>query len=105
MLSLLQGDTNIRYYEVTNEEPFVFSLSMHQSTVSVRGVGILPKRLVNVREHEICRFYRVVQTKGIVEPLSMIVPRKVSALVNKLNKLSCNLSTSHFTSLPTLYSV
>ena len=83
-----KGDTNIRYYEVTNEEPFVFSLSMHQSTVSVRGVGILPKRLVNVREHEICRFYRVVQTKGIVEPLSMIVPRK-SEMLQKDVYLPC----------------
>ena len=56
--------------------PYAHFLSMYQSNTSQRGVGVLPKRHVNYMECEVMRFYKL-QTKGIVEPIAMTVPRKV----------------------------
>ena len=49
---------------------------MYQSNATQRGCGILPKRFVNFRECEVMRFYKL-HAKGMVEPVSMTVPRKV----------------------------
>lgn len=51
-----------------------------------RGLGIMPKRGVNTAICEVFRFYKLHATRGMCEPISMIVPRKVNAL--KCNKLS-----------------
>ena len=73
----LQGDTVIRYFEIVDEAPYVFFLSMYQGNGPQRGVGIMPKKEMKFMECEVMRFFRL-QVKGIVEPLSMTVPRKVS---------------------------
>ncbi len=50
------------------------------------------KRGVDVNECEIFRFYKLVTLKGLVEPISMIVPRRVS----KTTKSDASLSeTNH----------
>lgn len=56
--------------------PYAHFLSMYQSSASQRGVGVLPKRHIHFMECEVMRFYKL-QTKGIVEPIAMTVPRKV----------------------------
>lgn len=38
--------------------------------------GVMPKRGLDVSSCEVFRFYRLVAVKDLVEPLSMIVPRK-----------------------------
>lgn len=38
--------------------------------------GVMPKRGLDVTNCEVFRFYRLVAVKNVVEPLSMIVPRK-----------------------------
>lgn len=38
----------------------------------------MPKRGLDVSSCEVFRFYKLVTTKGLIEPLSMIVPRRVS---------------------------
>lgn len=38
--------------------------------------GVMPKRGLNVNACELYRFYRLICVKDLVEPLSMIVPRK-----------------------------
>lgn len=38
--------------------------------------GVMPKRGLDVTACEIFRFYRLIAIKDLVEPLSMIVPRK-----------------------------
>ena len=72
-----QGDSQIRYFEITDESPYVFYLDMYQSNVPQRGAGVLPKVSVDYMHCEVMKFYKVQHTKGIVEPISMKVPRKV----------------------------
>lgn len=43
--------------------------------------GIMPKRGLDVSSCEIFRFYKLITTKSLIEPVSMIVPRRVSAVV------------------------
>ncbi|XP_045480101.1 coronin-2B-like isoform X2 [Harmonia axyridis] len=71
-----RGDGNIRYYEVTEEYPYVHFLNQFLSGFPQRGLGVMPKRGLNTSICEIFRFYKLHATKGICEPISMIVPRK-----------------------------
>ncbi|XP_065883807.1 coronin-1A-like [Dysidea avara] len=70
-----KGDTQIKYFEIVDSSPYAHFLTMYQSSVPQRGVGVLPKRNVNFMECEVMRFYKL-QTKGIIEPIAMTVPRK-----------------------------
>jgi len=71
-----KGDGNIRYYEITNDDKFVYWLSEFKSNVPQRGIASLPKRALNVSECEIARLYKVSGDGKIVDPISMQVPRK-----------------------------
>ncbi|XP_043084825.1 coronin-2B isoform X2 [Puntigrus tetrazona] len=71
-----QGDGNIRYYEVSAEKPFLRFLMEFRSPAPQKGLGVMAKRGVDVSECEIFRFYKLVTLKGLVEPISMIVPRR-----------------------------
>lgn len=39
--------------------------------------GVMPKRGLDVSTCEIFRFYKLITTKSLIEPISMIVPRRV----------------------------
>ncbi|KAF6715853.1 Coronin-1B [Oryzias melastigma] len=69
-----KGDCTIRYFEVTDESPYVHFLSLYSSKEPQRGAGFLCKRGVEVNKCEIARFYKLHERK--VEPISMTVPRK-----------------------------
>ena len=71
-----RGDGNIRFYEVMTESPWLCYLSQFVSGAPQRSVGVLPKRGVDVMSCEIFRLYKVHTNKDLVEPISMIVPRK-----------------------------
>ncbi|XP_016086314.1 coronin-2B isoform X2 [Sinocyclocheilus grahami] len=71
-----KGDGNIRYYEVSPEKPFLQFLMEFRSPAPQKGLGVMPKRGMDVSECEIFRFYKLVTLKGLVEPISMIVPRR-----------------------------
>lgn len=43
--------------------------------------GMMPKRGLDVAACEIFRFYKLIPTKSLIEPVSMIVPRRVSQLL------------------------
>ena len=73
---ILQGDGNIRYYELVDEAPWCYYLNQFLSGSPQRGLGFLPKRGLDVRQCEVFRFYKLHAVRGLVEPLSMIVPRK-----------------------------
>lgn len=73
-----QGDGNIRYYEAVNEAPWMHYLSQFISGNPQRGLGIMPKRGINTAICEVFRFYKLHATRGMCEPISMIVPRKAS---------------------------
>ena len=73
-----KGDGNVRYYEVATDDtkPHVFYLSQFISGAPQRGFGVLPKRGCDTSRNEVFRFYKLHATKDLVEPISMIVPRK-----------------------------
>ncbi|XP_046436706.1 coronin-2B isoform X2 [Neodiprion pinetum] len=71
-----KGDGNIRYYEVANEAPWLHFLSQFISGNPQRGLGLMPKRGVTTSLCEVFRFYKLHATRGMCEPISMIVPRK-----------------------------
>ncbi|WAR03224.1 COR1C-like protein [Mya arenaria] len=72
-----KGDSIIRYYEVTDEAPFVHYLNLFQSKDAQRGIGYMPKRGLNVNSCEIARFYKLLNN-GVCEVIPMTVPRKIS---------------------------
>lgn len=49
--------------------------SPHASFLSA---GVMPKHGLDVAACEVYRFYKLVTLKGLIEPISMIVPRRVS---------------------------
>ncbi|MGH0135228.1 UNVERIFIED_CONTAM: hypothetical protein FKN15_061017 [Acipenser sinensis] len=69
-----KGDSSIRYFEITDEQPYVHYLSMYTSKESQRGLGYMPKRGLEVNKCEIARFYKLHERK--CEPIVMTVPRK-----------------------------
>lgn len=70
-----KGDSLIRYYEVTDEAPYVHYLDLYQSKQPQRGIGFMPKRGLNVQSNEIARFYKLHNT-GLCESIPFTVPRK-----------------------------
>ncbi|CAG2202301.1 CORO1B_1C_6 [Mytilus edulis] len=69
MIYLLgRGDSIIRYYEVTDEAPYVHYLSLYQCKDAQRGFGYMPKRGLSVNSCEIA--------SGLCEVIPMTVPRK-----------------------------
>jgi len=69
-----KGDGNIRYYEIVDEAPFIHYLTEFKSATPQRGLGFIPKRIVNVSECEVARALKLTTNK--MEPISFRVPRK-----------------------------
>jgi len=69
-----KGDGNIRYYEMVDEEPYIYYLSEFKSATPQKGITMVPKRAVNVSECEIVKLLKL-GTKTM-EPVSFQVPRK-----------------------------
>ncbi|KAM5213506.1 coronin-6 isoform 6-T21 [Hipposideros larvatus] len=69
-----KGDSSIRYFEITDEAPFVHYLNTFSSKEPQRGMGFMPKRGLDVSKCEIARFYKLHERK--CEPIIMTVPRK-----------------------------
>ncbi|KAK2817164.1 hypothetical protein Q5P01_025355 [Channa striata] len=71
-----KGDGNIRYYEISTEKPYIHFLTEYRSHLPQKGMGVMPKRGLDVSSCEVFRFYKLVTIKSLIEPLSMIVPRR-----------------------------
>ncbi|CAN9510297.1 unnamed protein product [Ophioblennius macclurei] len=71
-----KGDGNIRYYEISSEKPYIHYLADYRSNIPQKGMGVMPKRGLDVNSCEVFRFYKLVTIKSFIEPLSMIVPRR-----------------------------
>ncbi|NXR89301.1 COR2A protein, partial [Hypocryptadius cinnamomeus] len=71
-----KGDGNIRYYEISPKKPYLNYLMEYRSHLPQKGVGMMPKRGLDVAACEIFRFYKLIPTKSLIEPISMIVPRR-----------------------------
>ncbi|KAJ8962012.1 hypothetical protein NQ314_005794, partial [Rhamnusium bicolor] len=59
-----KGDGNIRYYEITDEAPYVHFLNQFLSGNPQRGLGFMPKRGLKTSQCEVFRFYKLHATKG-----------------------------------------
>jgi len=70
-----KGDSVIRYFEITQEPPFVHYINTFQTPDPQRGVGMMPKRGCDVTSCEITRFFRL-NNSGLCQVISMTVPRK-----------------------------
>lgn len=70
-----KGDSVIRYFEVTPEQPFVHYINQFQTPDSQRAIGMIPKRGCDVSTCEVARFYRL-NNSGLCQVISMTVPRK-----------------------------
>jgi len=70
-----KGDSVIRYFEITPEPPFVHYINTFQTPDPQRGIGMMPKRGVDVKSCEISRFYRL-NNSGLCQVITMTVPRK-----------------------------
>jgi WD40 repeat protein len=69
-----KGDTNIRYFEIDDSEPYHYFISAYSGKDQQRGLATVPKRGLDVAGCEIARFLRL--TQNSVEPVSFSVPRK-----------------------------
>uniref|UniRef100_A0A7N8YAH7 Coronin n=1 Tax=Mastacembelus armatus TaxID=205130 RepID=A0A7N8YAH7_9TELE len=69
-----KGDSSVRYFEITEEPPYVHYLNTYSSKEPQRGMGFMPKRGVDVTKCEIARLYKLHDKK--CEPITMTVPRK-----------------------------
>ncbi|XP_064388419.1 coronin-1A-like [Halichondria panicea] len=81
-----KGDTNIRYFEVTDQKPYAFFLSQMLGNIPQRGACVMPQHNLDYLRCEVMRFYRLQHTKGVVEPMPMIVPRKSEMLQDDIFK-------------------
>lgn len=77
-----KGDGNIRYYEVSESEPYFTFLNEYRSSSPQRGLGVMPKRGLDVTTCEIFRFYKL-HNNNFVEPLPMTVPRRQSGVIQR----------------------
>jgi coronin-1B/1C/6 len=72
-----KGDGNVRYYEMTDSDPFCFPVSEYRSTTAAKGMAMIPKRGLNIMACETTRMLKL--TSSSIEPLRFIVPRKSDA--------------------------
>ncbi|KAI9905555.1 hypothetical protein PsorP6_013688 [Peronosclerospora sorghi] len=72
-----KGDGNIRYYEMSEGEPYAFPLSEYRSTTSAKGMAMIPKRGCDIMKCETARLLKL--TLNAIEPLHVFVPRKSDA--------------------------
>mmetsp|Transcript_14165 Transcript_14165/g.33630 ORF Transcript_14165/g.33630 Transcript_14165/m.33630 type:complete len:1502 (+) Transcript_14165:67-4572(+) len=69
-----KGDSNVRYFEVTNADPYLYYVDCYKSTVPLKGFDFLPKRCVDTRVHEVMRGLKL--EASAIQPVSFRVPRK-----------------------------
>ena len=72
----VQGDGNIRYYELIDQAPWSYYISEFKTSNPQRSVAWMPKRGCSISECEIARGYKL-HPKGAIEPIGFTVPRKV----------------------------
>lgn len=65
---VLQGDSSIRYFEITDEPPFVHYLNTFSSKEPQRGMGFMPKRGLDVSKCEIARSAALPCSPHLVPP-------------------------------------
>jgi coronin-1B/1C/6 len=70
-----KGDGTIKYYEIFDSDPYLFTLSEFKSKDPATGVAKLPKAACNVMKCEVAKFIKLTPT-GQVIPIRFEVPRQ-----------------------------
>ena len=68
-----KGETTVRFYEITDDEPLIHNLTIYNTTVPQADVSYLPKSQVDVKECEMVRMIKL--TNDSIEPVQFKVPR------------------------------
>ena len=84
-----KGDGNVRYYEFTDDAPYVHPLTEYRSNVSTKGADFLPKRGLRVMNCEVAHMLKL--TGNSVEPIPFIVPRKETTFQEDIFPDTCVL--------------
>jgi len=69
-----KGDSSIKYFEVTEKQPYVHFLSEFTDSSSQKGIGWAPKYACDTTKCEIARAYRIL--RDCIQPVAFCVPRK-----------------------------
>lgn len=69
-----KGDGNVRYFELTNEDPWIYFISQYGSQKPQKGFTFIPKRCVDVSHHEVAKGLKL-EANSVI-PISFRVPRK-----------------------------
>ncbi|XP_037506962.1 coronin-7-like [Rhipicephalus sanguineus] len=69
-----KGDITVNFWEVTFKEPFLSEASKYMGEVQTKGVGLVPKRALNVMEGEVNRV--LILGQDCIVPIPYQVPRK-----------------------------
>ncbi|XP_036593546.1 coronin-1C-like [Trichosurus vulpecula] len=69
-----KGDSSFRYFEITDESPYVHYLNTFSSKEPQRGMGYMPKRGLDIDKCEIARFFKL--HERTCKPIIMTVPRE-----------------------------
>ncbi|XP_058021879.1 coronin-2A isoform X1 [Ahaetulla prasina] len=91
---LSKGDGNIRYYDVNVEKPYLHYLTEYRSPLPQKGIGVMPKRGLDVCACEIFRFYKLIPVKSLIEPISMIVPRRSESYQEDIYPMTAGVQPS-----------
>uniref|UniRef100_H3CIS5 Coronin n=1 Tax=Tetraodon nigroviridis TaxID=99883 RepID=H3CIS5_TETNG len=79
-----KGDGSVRCYQLSRSKPHMRFLSECRSPLPHRGLGgVMPKRGLDVSRCEVFRFYRLIAVGDLVQPLSMLVPRKQAGVFHE----------------------
>ena len=73
-----KGDGNVRYFEMSEKEPYLFPLAEFRSTTSCKGMCMVPKRGNDIMKCETMKLLKLTPNDG-VQMLNFIVPRKSDA--------------------------
>jgi len=81
----------IRYFEITDDAPYIHYLNMYQSSNPQRGIGFMPKRGVNVNICEIGRYHLKSQScLQFSAMLSVVVILTVACLYILMSNSCCS---------------
>jgi len=69
-----KGDASVKYFELTDEDPYLFFLTDFRDTEAAKGACFLPKTVCDTKLCEIAICYRLM--KEWISPVSFQVPRK-----------------------------
>lgn len=69
-----KGDGNVRYFELSGEDPWIYFISQYGSQKPQKGFTFIPKRAVDTSVHEVMKGLKL-EANSVV-PISFRVPRK-----------------------------